>query len=166
MNKHSVPPPQGNYVPALRHGDMIFTSGMTPRENGILQFTGSVSEDHDVETYRDASRLAASNALTAARGQLKAGEEIAVILNFVVFVNSPSGYELHSRIADFASSFLVEVLGPTSLGSRSAVGVSSLPGDAPVEIQIVALVKRRPRRSISATPQQVRRSSQRAHENR
>jgi enamine deaminase RidA (YjgF/YER057c/UK114 family) len=144
MNEHSVPTPQGNYIPALRHGDMIFTSGMTPRENGVLQFVGPVRSAEDVDKYRDASRLAASNALTAARAQLKIDETIGTILNLIVFVNSPSGYKYHSRIADFASSLFVEELGPTSLGTRSAVGVSSLPSNATLEIQIVALVRRTP----------------------
>jgi len=132
------PIPQGDYVPASRHGDMIFTSGMTPRRNGELLFTGPVRADAPVQDYRDAVVLACDNALAAARGRLNDGERIAAILSLTVYIAAEPGFTLHSKLADFASSHLRAVLGSNGIGSRAAVGVATLPGNAPVEIQIVA----------------------------
>ena len=58
-----------------------------------------------------------------------------------VIVNAPAGYTLHTKIADFASEYLVEALGGRGVGARTAVGASSLPGDAPLEINLVVSVQ-------------------------
>ncbi|MEO1986712.1 MAG: RidA family protein [Martelella sp.] len=81
--------------------------------------------------------LAAGNALRAARSQLFDGEQIVSVLNLTVYVNAPEGYTLHSKIADFASSFL-EKYTNDGISSRAAVGVSSLPRDATVEVSMIA----------------------------
>ncbi|MDW9364332.1 RidA family protein [Sinorhizobium meliloti] len=140
MIDRSAPQPQGLYVPARRHRDMIFVSGMTPRENGKLLYAGQVGLGTPVETYRMAVELAAENALTAAKSQLLAGEQLSV-LSLTVYVNAPVGYTLHSRVADFASRFLEEHSNG-GVSSRAAIGVSSLPGDATFEISIVAAADR------------------------
>ena len=82
--------------------------------------------------------LACANALTAARNLLAEDERLSAILSMTVFVAAEEGYTDHSRIADFASRYLQGTLGPAGLGSRCAVGVATLPGDAPVEIQLIA----------------------------
>ena len=134
------PVPQGDYVPARRHGGMIFTSGMTPRRNGELLFTGPVPADAAVEDHREAVVLACSNALAAARGRLGEGERIAAILSMTVYIAAEPGFTAHSKLADFASQYLRAELGPEGIGSRAAIGVATLPGNAPVEIQIVAAI--------------------------
>jgi enamine deaminase RidA (YjgF/YER057c/UK114 family) len=134
------PVPQGWYVPASRFGDLIFTAGMTPRKNGELLVTGPVHAGEPVEHWREAVVLAARNALTAARNRLSAGERIAAVLNLTVFIAAETGFTLHSRLADFASAFLHEELGEAGIGARAAVGVATLPGNAPVEIQLVVAV--------------------------
>ena len=134
------PIPQGKYVPATRIGNMIYTAGMTPRSNGVLIFTGKVSPDEPLETYREAVRQAAANCLTAARNKLEAEESIRQILFMTVYVNAEPGFLVHPKLADFASEYLVEQLGESGIGCRAAVGVASLPGNAPVEIQITVAV--------------------------
>jgi len=134
------PVPQGDYVPASRHGDLIHTSGMTPRRDGVLLSKGPVRNDTPLEEYQEAVQLACGNALTAARGQLVAGERLAGILSLTVYVAAEPGFEAHSRLADYASAFLREALGHQGIGARVAVGVATLPGNAPVEIQLVAFV--------------------------
>jgi enamine deaminase RidA (YjgF/YER057c/UK114 family) len=84
MNSRTAPPPQGLYVPAKRHGDLIFVLGMTPRKNGELLHVGQVALDAPDETYRAAVELAAENALQAAGAQLAAGEKIASALSLTV----------------------------------------------------------------------------------
>jgi len=141
VTDRSAPQPQGHYVPAKRHRDMIFVSGMTPREDGRLLHIGQVAPDAPVETYRQAVELAAGNALRAAHSQLHEEEQIVSVLNLTVYVNAPAEYALHSKLADFASRFLEEHAND-GVSSRAAVGVSSLPGNATVEVSMIAAVGR------------------------
>lgn len=139
-NKKENPVPQGKYAPATRGGNFIYTAGMTPRRNGELILTGKVKGSESAETYKEAVRQAAANALTAAVNMLKEKECIGQILSLTVYVNAEEGYTAHARLADLASEYLYEELGEAGIGSRAAIGVHSLPGDAPVEIQLMALV--------------------------
>jgi enamine deaminase RidA (YjgF/YER057c/UK114 family) len=138
---HGAPVPQGNYVPARRSGKLIVTAGMTPRLDGRLVYFGPVCNDAAVEDYCEAVTLACSNALTAAQSLLQTGEELDAILAMTVYIAAGQGFTSHSRLADFASAFLLQELGQVGVCSRTAVGVASLPGDAPVEIQLMAAVR-------------------------
>ena len=139
--KTKDPVPQGKYVPATRGGSLIFTAGMTPRKDGVLQFSGKVKAGEPLQKSGEAARLAAANALTAARNRPEPGEKIARVLSMTVYVNAGEGFNAHSKIADFASEYLCEELGEPGVAARAAIGVASLPGDAPVEVQIVYMVK-------------------------
>lgn len=135
------PIPQGKYVPATRFENLIFTAGMTPRKNGVLILTGKVSPQVPLENYREAVTLAAANALTAAQNMLCPGETIGRVLSLSVYVNAAEGFTSHSKLADFASDYLSEELGEAGAAARAAVGMGSLPGEAPVEIQMICAVK-------------------------
>ena len=131
------PIPQGKYVPATRFGDLICTAGMTPRKHGQLIQTGRVEKDAPLENYKEAVRQAADNALTAARNQLAEGERIVRVLSMAVYVNAEDGFTAHAKIADFASDYLSEELGDASPMARVSIGVATLPGNSPVEIQLM-----------------------------
>jgi enamine deaminase RidA (YjgF/YER057c/UK114 family) len=133
------PVPQGDYVAARRHGSLIYTAGMTPRDEGRLMYSGPV-QNGQVENQREAVRLACRNALRAVEDTLQTGESIAAVVTMTVYVAAEIGFSEHSKVADVASAFLREQLGERGICSRSAVGVASLPGNAPVEIQLVAAV--------------------------
>lgn len=135
----TAPVPQGDYVPATRHGDLIHTAGMTPRKDGRLLFAGPVRRNAPVEDHRAAVELACRNALAAARGLLAPGERIVRVLNMNVFIAAEPGFEAHSRLADVASAVLRAELGEAGRCARAAIGVATLPGNAPVEIQITAV---------------------------
>ena len=132
------PIPQGNYRPAVRYGNLIYTAGMTPRRNGVLIQSGKIRPDRPLDDYREAIIQAASNALTAARNTLREGERIAQILSLTVYLNATPDYTTHAMVGDIASDWLVEQLGEAGVGARAAIGLATLPGDAPVEIQLVA----------------------------
>jgi enamine deaminase RidA (YjgF/YER057c/UK114 family) len=134
------PIPQGTYVPAVRHADLIYTSGMTPRKAGKLVYSGKIRAGDPVQSHRDAVRLATSNALLAARACLQEGETLSVILQLTVFLNAEPDFTAHSKIADYASETVIEQLGSGSIGSRAAVGVASLPANAPVEVTLIGSV--------------------------
>lgn len=132
------PVPQGKYVPANRFGDMIFTAGMTPRVKGKLLMSEKVVASEPIEKYKEAVRQATDNALTAAVNALDEREEIGKIIMLTVYVNAEEGYTKHARIGDMATDYLCEILGDKGVASRAAIGVHTLPGNSPVEIQIVA----------------------------
>lgn len=135
-----TPVPQGKYIPASRHGDLVYTSGMTPRSDGTLLYSGKVKTSEPIETYKEAVRLATGNALTAARGLISDHECIGKIVTLTVFISAEESFKEHARLADFAAEYLYEEMGKYGIGSRAAVGVASLPSDAPVEIQLVAAI--------------------------
>lgn len=139
MTKQQLPTPQGRYVSARRHGDLIFVSGMTPRRSGKLVHVGQVAPGVAIESYRAAVELATQNALHAAEVMLGDSERIASALNLTVYINAPAGYAHHARIADFASGHLESCFPESPLPTRAAVGVASLPGDAVVEVALVAV---------------------------
>lgn len=134
----SNPIPQGRYKPAVRYSNFIFTSGMTPRKDGVLVLADKIKADEPLETYREAIRQAAANALTAARNCLNEGEEIVQILSLTVYVNAEPDYLTHAKVGDVVSEYLFEELGDRGIGARAAIGLATLPGDAPVEVQFVA----------------------------
>ena len=138
MGKEANPIPQGKYVPATRFGQLIYTAGMTPRKNGVLMMEGKLGQAANLEDYREGVVQAAKNARTAARNKLNEGEALAQILSITVYVNAEADFTGQSKLADMASEYFCEELGEAGVGSRAAVGVASLPGNAPVEISIVA----------------------------
>ena len=133
------PIPQGNYVSARRHGGLVYTAGMTPRENGRMMFHGPFGPGR-LHDRREAVLLACGNALRAVEDVLYEGEEIAALLSMTVYVVAGHGVNEHSRIADIASDYLQQRLGERGICSRWALGVASLPDNAPVEIQLIAAV--------------------------
>ena len=134
------PIPQGNYRPAVRFGSLVFTAGMTPRKNGVLLQSGKVTPDQPPEAFREAARQAACNALTAAQNCLEEGESILQILSLTVYVNASPDYTTHAKIGDLVSDYLLEQLGQAGIGPRAAIGVATLPGNVPLEVQLTAAV--------------------------
>lgn len=137
----SLPVSQGRYNIATRIGDMVFTAGMTPRNDGVLLMKGRVTAGESTLAYQKAVELAVDNALRAVDSQLVESESISQVLNMVVYVAAEEGFEAHSKIADLASDHLFAMFGRSGVGSRSAVGVYSLPGNAPVEISLVVSIR-------------------------
>jgi enamine deaminase RidA (YjgF/YER057c/UK114 family) len=140
-NPSQIPIPQGRYKPAVRHADLIYTSGMTPRVDGRLQFTGKVRVDDPLEKHQPAVALAASNALIAIESLLQDGERVGMILQLNVFINACEDFKAHADLANFASDEIAKRLGESCIGSRAAIGVATLPGNAPIEITMVAAVE-------------------------
>ena len=127
------PRPQGGYVPAVRHGNLVVTAGMTPRVDGVLTHRGQVGADVSIEDGRAAAAIAVANALSAAVAALD-GDRLERVVHLAVYVNAAPGFEQHTDVADGASARLRELLGDAGAASRAAVGVTSLPGGACVEV--------------------------------
>lgn len=133
--------PNGNYRLATRDGDKVYTSGITPKINGQLIRTGKLNNDSRLVEYEEVTQQAVKNAIQVIGHELEDAEKISQIVMMTVYVNASDNFEFHSKIADFASNYLVDRFDVNIIGSRAAVGVSSLPGDAPVEISLIANIK-------------------------
>lgn len=132
-----VPTPAGTYVPAVRSGSLVFTAGQLPFVGGDLSHTGKVGDAVNVEEAKECARTCALNALAAASGEAGALDNIGRIVKVTGFVSSASGFNRQPEVVNGASNFLGEVFGDAGRHARSAVGVSELPLDAPVEVEII-----------------------------
>ena len=133
--------PNGNYKLATRDGDKVYTSGITPKINGQLVKTGKLDNQTDLSEYESVTQQAVKNALQVIEQEMHNDEKLEQIVMMTVYVNASEDFEFHSKIADFASDYLVEQFGEGITGSRAAVGVSSLPGNSPLEISMIAKIK-------------------------
>ncbi|QIM15267.1 RidA family protein [Leucobacter insecticola] len=128
------------YVPAIRDGNYVYTSGQLPFVEGKLPMTGKVGHGEGAVSPEDAEELAricALNGLAAARGVLGSLDKIAQVVKVTAFVASDPSFTAQPTVANGASVFLGKVFGDIGIHVRSAVGVAVLPLDAPVEIEFV-----------------------------
>ena len=139
MNNKIIP--NGNYKLASRDGEKVYTSGITPKINGQLVKTGKLDNQTELSEYESVTQQAIKNAIKVIEQEISDREKIDRIIMMTVYVNASEDFEFHSKIADFASDYLFEQFGETIIGSRAAVGVSSLPGNAPLEISLIANIK-------------------------
>lgn len=135
-----VAPPQGDYVPAVVHGGLAFSAGMTPRIGGKLRLQGRVGSEVDVAAARKAAALAASNALLAVADAAGGLDRIARCLRMTVYVACGPDFTEHTAVADGASEPLRAWLGARGTVARTAIGVASLPAGAPVEVDLTASI--------------------------
>ena len=132
--------PAANYIPYALTGSLLMTSGQLPVIGGKLLQSGLLGRDLDVERGREAARWCAINILAQARSALGDLERIVRIVKITAFVASTPDFTEQHLVANGASDFLVEALAERGRHARSAVGVPSLPLDAPVEIEAVIQV--------------------------
>lgn len=132
--------PAANYVPFALTGSLLMTSGQLPLVGGKLAHSGLLGRDLDLEKGQEAARLCAINILAQAKNALGDLERIERIVKITAFVASMPGFTQQHLVANGASDLLVEALGERGRHARSAVGVASLPLDAPVEIEAIIKV--------------------------
>ncbi len=134
-----VVPPVAAYVPALRNGSLVWTSGQLPMVNGQLVATGLVGSDVTPEDAKDLARTCALNAL-AAVASVADLEDVVRVVKVVGFVASADGFYGQPGVVNGASELLGDVFGEAGRHARSAVGVAVLPLNAPVEVEVVVEV--------------------------
>jgi len=136
----AVPTPGGSYVPALRVGDLVHTSGQLPFRDGALPATGPLAGPADVPRGTELARQAALNALAAAAQAAGGLDVIARVVSVIVYVASAPAFTQQSAVANGASDLLTAVFGEAGRHVRTAVGVACLPLDSPVEVALVCQV--------------------------
>ena len=130
----SVVPPVASYVPAMKVGATVRTSGQLPMRAGELVATGQVPSRASVEDATAAARQCALNALAAAADVAGGVDRLAGVIKVTGFVSSDPDFTAHPAVINGASDFFHEIFG--GLHVRSAVGVAALPLDASVEVEV------------------------------
>ena len=131
--------PLASYVPAVRTGNLVYTSGQLPMEAGSLARTGKVGAEVSPEDGKVLARICALNAL-AAVDSLVGIDAVTWVVKVIGFVASAPGFSGQPSVINGASDLLAEVFGDNGVHARSAVGVAELPLDAPVEVELIVEV--------------------------
>ncbi len=132
--------PVGAYVPAVRSGALVFTSGQIPMRNGSLIATGRVDGDVSVDEGRQCAVQCVVNALAAA-STVCGLDEVERVVKVVGYVSSDPGFTGQPRVIDAASDVILSAYPGAGRHVREAVGVATLPLGAPVEISLVLEVR-------------------------
>ncbi|MBB3663248.1 MULTISPECIES: RidA family protein [Prauserella salsuginis group] len=134
-----VAAPVASYIPAIRTGSHVYTSGQLPFVEGALPATGKVGGDVGPEEAKQYARTATLNALAAVH-DLVGIDAITRVVKVTGFVASADGFNAQPAVINGASELLGEVFGDAGAHARSAVGVAELPLDAPVEVELIVEV--------------------------
>ena len=132
-----VPPkPAGSYIPVVTSGNLAFVSGQIPMQDGKVQYTGKVPSEKSIEEAQAAAKLCAINLLAQLQANLGNLDRITKIVRVSGFVNCTPEFFEHPKIINAASDLFFEIFGEKAKHSRIAVGVSSLPLNSTVEIDM------------------------------
>lgn len=133
-----IPPaPAGSYVPVVISGSTAYVSGQIPMESGKIVSKGKLGRDVWLEAGQQAARLCCINALAQLKAATGSLDRIARVVKVTGYVNSDPQFTDQPKVVNGASDFLVEIFGDKGRHARSAVGVSSLPFDSSVELELV-----------------------------
>lgn len=132
----AAPSALGDYVPAVRVGSLVFTSGQLPMVDGALFTSGVVGATVDPDTAAACARIAALNALAAASTVCDL-DSVAAVVKLTGYVASAEGFTAQPSVIDAASAVLLAAFGDAGRHAREAVGVAQLPKGAPVELSLV-----------------------------
>jgi enamine deaminase RidA (YjgF/YER057c/UK114 family) len=136
----AVAAPVASYVPAVRAGSQVFTSGQLPMRSGQLMMTGKVGAEVSLEDAIACAQQCALNAIAAVKSLIGDLDQVARIVKVVCFVASAPEFTGQPQVANGASELLGTAFGDAGVHARSAVGVAVLPLDAPVEVEILVEV--------------------------
>lgn len=141
MELPEVPKPVATYVPAVRSGNYVFTSGQGPFIKGKLMHTGKVGGNLTVEEGYECAKLTAMNCLAAIKSLIGDLDRVKQIIRVTGFINSAPGFEDQPKVLNGASDLLVQIFGEKGKHARLALGASELPMGTPVEIEMVVEVQ-------------------------
>lgn len=129
--------PVGNYVGAVRTGNLLFVSGHGPRRGGKFVSFGKVGRDLTVEQGYEAAKVVMLNSLGTVKRELGDLDRVKRVVKLLGMVNCTEEFNEHPEVINGASDLLVELYGESGRHARSAVGMQSLPMNIPVEIEMV-----------------------------
>jgi len=136
-----VAPPVAVYVPAVRSGSYVYTSGQLPMVDGSLAGVGKVGADVNPEQAKRLAATCALNAIAAIKGVVGDLDKVVRVVKVVGYVASSPSFTGQPGVINGASELLGSAFGDAGVHARSAVGVAVLPLDAPVEVEVVVEVR-------------------------
>ena len=131
------PSPAGSYIPVVTTGNLAFVSGQIPMKEGKVVFEGKVPDEQSLESAREAAKICIINSLAQLKVNLGSLDKITKFVRISGFVNSNPNFIDQPRVINAASDLLVEIFGDIAKHSRIAVGVTSLPLNSTVEIDMI-----------------------------
>ncbi len=131
-----APVPAGNYIPAVKTGNLLFISGQIPLENGKVAYTGKVSDDN-LETAQKSAKSCAINILAQIKREAGSLDKVTKIVRLSGFVNSVPEFTQHPKVINAASDLMFDVFGEKGKHARIALGAGSLPLDSMTEIDAI-----------------------------
>ena len=133
--------PVANYVPAVKSGNYVFSSGNGPLVKGEWNAKGKLGRELTLEDGYDCTKIAVLNCLAAVKSLIDDLDRIKQIVRIVGYVNSAPGFEEQPKVIDGASDLIVKIFGKRGEHSRLAIGVSELPFGIPVEVEMIVEVE-------------------------
>jgi enamine deaminase RidA (YjgF/YER057c/UK114 family) len=130
--------PQFNYVPVVLHGDLAYVSGQLPKQDGEVRIKGRVGDTVSLEVAQEAARICAIQALACLAQALGSIDRVTRIIRLSGFVTSGFDFYQQPAVIDAASELMVKVFGEAGRHARSAIGVSALPRNSSVELEVIA----------------------------
>ena len=133
------PAPLANYVPDVRTGNLIYLSGVGPMaKSDGSEYKGKLGDNLSVDEGYDAARLTAVNLIARLKGYLGDLDRVTQIVKLLSMVNATPDFIEPPAVSNGCSDLLVEVFGDRGRHARSAIGVATLPGGIPIEIELIA----------------------------
>lgn len=136
-----APKPVAAYIPAKQTGNLVFTAGQLPMVNGELISKGLLGQDVEIDEANKAARICTLNALAAIKGVIGDLDRIKQIVRVVGYVASVPTFTQQPAVVNGASELLLEIFGENGKHARSAVGMTVLPLNASVEIELTVEVE-------------------------
>ncbi len=131
-------PPIANYVPGVRTGNLLYLSGLGPSDPSMK---GKVGQDLTTEEGYEAAKSTGIGCLARLKGQVGDLSKVKRIVKLLTMVNCTTDFEDQPAVANGCSDLMVEVFGDKGKHARSAVGMGSLPGNIPVEIEMIVEIE-------------------------
>jgi len=135
-----VVPPVASYLPAVRTGNLVYTSGQLPMRDGALMATGKVGGEVTAEEAYEYARQCALNAIAAVKAEIGDLSKVRRVVKVVAFISSTPDFTGQPGVANGASELFAAAFGDAGRHARSAVAAPVLPLDSPVEVEIVVEV--------------------------
>jgi enamine deaminase RidA (YjgF/YER057c/UK114 family) len=133
--------PTASYVKAVRVGNLVYLSGHGPDKPEGGQITGKVGNDLTLEQGQEAARLVAISLLSSLKREIGDLNKVSRIVKVLGMVNAAPTFERHSQVINGCSDLMVQVFGEAGRHARSSVGMSSLPSNIAVEIEMIVALK-------------------------
>lgn len=135
------PVPVGNYLPAARAGNLVFTSGQTARINGVRRYVGVVGQEVSQADAYLSARDATLNCLACVKQAVGSLDRVRRVVKVIGFVNAGRDFDHQPAAINGASDLLQQLFGEAGRHARSAIGLSSLPSNVSVEIELIVEVR-------------------------